>query len=357
MNTRTVNRKIYSIPALSALLLLAGCGGDGSAEGGGDGQLVVASWGGSGTEAQREHWYEPFTEETGIEIVEVTPPASAQLKAQVDSGNVEWDLALLEGAAIDALNADGDYLDPLPYEDFDQELLEGIPEEAQREEGVAAYYWGWTQVYRTDVFDDAPQNWEDFWDTENFPGSRTMPDYLRASSEAALMAHGTAPEDLYPIDIDSALDHIGELDGEIATYWDSGAEGVQLLADNEAVIGQVFATQAAPLIAEGVPLDIAWNGGLYAMDYFTVPSGQMSDEVVQFLEFISAPERQAAYANVTGAGPVHEDSFEHVDGEMEQYMITYPENFEQMVQYNHGDWWGEHRDEMEEVWAEWKLEQ
>src|SRR5690625_1358492 len=59
-------------------------------------ELVVVSWGGAGTEAQREVWYDSFTAETGIEIKEVSPPSTSQLKAQIDSGNVDWDIVLLD---------------------------------------------------------------------------------------------------------------------------------------------------------------------------------------------------------------------------------------------------------------------
>lgn len=346
---------------LGVLLMITACnsgGGessDNSTEGeeGGKGQLVVVSWGGAGTDAQRTAWYEPFTEETGIKIIEVTPPSTSQLKAQVDSGNVEWDVVLMDKTQIDALNNDGDYLDNIPYEEMDQNLIKGMPEEAKRKEGLGAYYWGWTLTYRTDEYDEAPQGWEDFWDTERFPGPRTMPDQPRATFEAAMMAMGTDGDNLYPIDVDSAWGKMDEILPHISAFWKAGAEGVQMLADNEASMGQVYTTQAASLIRDGVPVEIQWNEGIYAMDYWVVPKGQISDEVIQFMEFISDPERQAALSNELPYGPVHEEAINYVDEDIKGNLIT--NHIDKMVPYDHADWWGEHRDELTQRWEEWKL--
>lgn len=352
---------------LAAMLVISACGktgsdsaspnsGDTTNESEGKDQLVVVSWGGAGTEAQRAAWYEPFEQETGIEIVEVTPPATSQLKAQVDSGNVEWDVVLMDKTQIGSLTKDGDYLDEIPYEEMDQELLSGIPEEAKRDFGYGAYFWGWALTYRTDVFDKEPQGWVDFWDTDRFPGPRTMPDQPHSTLEVALLANGLDPEDLYPVDEETALAKISELKSNISSFWQAGAEGVQMLADKEAVMGQVFSVQAASLIQDGVPVEIQWNQGLYAMDYWVVPKGQMSKEVIQFLEFISQPERQAALSNELPYGPVHEDALEFVNEDVKDNVVTNPKNIEKMVPYDHADWWGAHRDELSQRWQEWKLE-
>ncbi|WP_166432861.1 ABC transporter substrate-binding protein [Nesterenkonia salmonea] len=371
-------KKTYAaIPAVAVLLLIAACddaedavengnggdadnGGSGNDESaevvGGEGELVVVNWGGTTGEAQRDVWYDPFTEATGIEVVDVSPPEGSQLISQVDTNNVEWDVALFDGTQIDQLLMQGgDYLDPIPWDDFDQDLISGIPEEAQHEYGVGAYYWGWAQVYNTEVFDEAPQDWEDFYDTEAFPGARTMPDQPRSTFEAAQMSMGISPDSLYPPDIDASFDRLGEIDPDIATYWSAGAEGAQLMVDEEAVIGQVFINQVVPHILDGAPLDIVWDEAIYSMDFFSVPAGQMSDEVIEFLEFISAPEQQANYSNAVSAGPVHEDSLDFVDDDMVQYMVTHPDNIENAVEYDYGDWWGENRDDMDVQWEEWKL--
>jgi putative spermidine/putrescine transport system substrate-binding protein len=55
-------------------------------------QLVVVHWGGAGGDANRKAYFEPFTKETGIEIIEDTGPGMEKVKAQIDAGKVTWDV-------------------------------------------------------------------------------------------------------------------------------------------------------------------------------------------------------------------------------------------------------------------------
>lgn len=362
---------------LFAVLLLAACGGsdkpeestpdENDADNAGQtedadnaeakGELAVVSWGGLGTDAQRAAWYEPFMEETGIKIVEVTPPSTAQLKAQVDSGNVEWDVVLMDKSQIDLLALEGDYLENIDYDAMDQDLLAGIPDEAKKVNGLGAYYWAWALAYRTDDYaDNPPTGWKDFYDLENFKGKRSMPDQPHSTFEIALLADGVDEEDIYPIDVDRAFSKIEQITPEINAFWKAGAEGVQMLADKEVSMAHVFTVQAGSLIKQGVPLEIVWDQGLYAMDYWVVPKGQMSEEAIKFLEFISRPENQGALANEAPYGPIHEDSLQFVDEEMQKNVVTNPDNLSKLIPYDSKDYWGEHRETMQGKWEEWKLD-
>ena len=61
--------------------------------------LTVVSWGGSYEQASRKAILEPFSKETGIEIrVEVYNGGLAQVRAQVETGKVYWDVIDLEMA-------------------------------------------------------------------------------------------------------------------------------------------------------------------------------------------------------------------------------------------------------------------
>ena len=59
--------------------------------------LTVVSWGGAYTRSQVKAYHEPFTKKTGIKInSEDYNGGIAQIKAQVESGNIKWDLVDLE---------------------------------------------------------------------------------------------------------------------------------------------------------------------------------------------------------------------------------------------------------------------
>jgi putative spermidine/putrescine transport system substrate-binding protein len=56
------------------------------------GKVIICSWGGSFMDTQREAFFKPFEQETGIEVVEATTPEFAKIRAMVESGNIEWDV-------------------------------------------------------------------------------------------------------------------------------------------------------------------------------------------------------------------------------------------------------------------------
>ena len=55
-------------------------------------QVVVRNPGGAYSDAQKEYIYDPFTKETGIEVV-VVPTTMAKMLAMVKSGTTELDVA------------------------------------------------------------------------------------------------------------------------------------------------------------------------------------------------------------------------------------------------------------------------
>ncbi len=59
--------------------------------------LVVASWGGAYTKSQIEAYHKPFEVQTGAKINSVDYNGGiAEVKAQVESGNVTWDVVDME---------------------------------------------------------------------------------------------------------------------------------------------------------------------------------------------------------------------------------------------------------------------
>src|SRR5882762_173322 len=54
--------------------------------------LYVNSWGGSFTAAQEAAYFKPFTAATGIQIRTITPVSYGKIKAQVQTGNYQFDM-------------------------------------------------------------------------------------------------------------------------------------------------------------------------------------------------------------------------------------------------------------------------
>ena len=81
----------------AAVLAVTALGAGGVAPALGQDALTVVSWGGAYTMSQVKAYHEPFAKETGTQILsEDYNGGLAQIKAQVDSGNVTWDVVDLE---------------------------------------------------------------------------------------------------------------------------------------------------------------------------------------------------------------------------------------------------------------------
>jgi len=91
----------------------------------GSGEVVVASYGGTFQDAQREAYFRPFEELSGITVREAEGPSMAQVQAMVDTGNIEWDVVQADRASIINLERKGDYWEEIDYSLFDTEHYRG----------------------------------------------------------------------------------------------------------------------------------------------------------------------------------------------------------------------------------------
>ena len=233
--------------------------------------LTVVSWGGAYEQASRGAVLEPFTAETGIEVaVEVYNGGLAQIRAQVETGNVYWDVVDLERA--DAARACDEGL--LEFVDLDQlapapdgtSPAEDYPAEAVTECGGGLLYYSTVVAYNTEVLAGArPATIADFFDLERFPGRRGMRRSPLVNLEFALLAGGVPVSEVYGTlaTVEGVARAFRKLDGikDSIVWWEAGAQPPQMLADGEVVMstaynGRIFNAQ----VLEKQPLEILWDG-------------------------------------------------------------------------------------------------
>ena len=156
--------------------------------------LTVVSWGGSYEAATRKAILEPFTAETGIEVaVEVYNGGLAQIRAQVETGSVYWDVVDLERA--DAVRGcdEGllelvDFAEMAPAPDG-RPLEDDYPPGTEFDCGAAMMYYATVVAYNAETLRGArPAAIGDFFDLERFPGRRGMRRSPIANLEFALLA-------------------------------------------------------------------------------------------------------------------------------------------------------------------------
>ena len=147
-------------------------------------EMTIVSWGGAYSNSQLKAYHEPYTEATGVEIIndESSAEAVAKLRAMDEAGNVTWDV-------VDVVAADAMRLcdEGLAMEiDFDEQLAsapDGTPATEDFGEFLVSdcfipqIVYSTTFGYRTDVAEwngEVPDDVCDVFDTEAFPGKRSL---------------------------------------------------------------------------------------------------------------------------------------------------------------------------------------
>jgi putative spermidine/putrescine transport system substrate-binding protein len=319
----------------------------------GSGEVVLVSFGGAYLDAQRTAYIEPFEQLTGIKVNVAEGPDAAKVKAMVDTGNVEWDVVQLgEG---DILRLEG-YWDEMDYTLFD---TANINPDRLRTNSFDMLPYAQIYAYRTDAFDAAPTNWADYWNVEAFPGPRTMIGGTGGAIpflEAALIADGVAPAELYPLDIERAYASLSKIRNDIVKFWDTGAVPAQMLTDNEVVMGVAWNGRIAAIQAEGAPVEIVWNEGMLAMDVWASPKGAPHREnAMKLCAFATLPESQARLSSLITYGFINDKAAELIAPERLPVLPTAPEIAAQMFLKSE-PWWAEHTQEVLDRWNEWILE-
>ncbi|MFO7308314.1 MAG: ABC transporter substrate-binding protein [Pseudomonadota bacterium] len=321
------------------------------------GQVVVRTPGGAYDDIMRKFVYDPFTAETGIQVVPVAATVS-KLLAMFKANNVEIDLIDTGEGPLITLSRMG-ALAPIEYDKWTWSRPEDVAPEYRRPDTVANFVYSSVLAFNTETFpgDNHPKNWVDFWDAEKFPGPRMLTDMAAGSPslEFALLAAGVKKEDLYPIDIDRAFKMLTELRPNIRKFWDSGAVSAQLLSDKEVVMGCIWNGRLQTIIEKGAPLNYVWDGNMIQVQALGIFKDSPNRAAAQRLvDFMTQPDVQAKYVAALRYGPTNLKAFDHISADLLEMMPGGPKSRELGFVQN-TEWWEDNRDKVNRVWSRWIL--
>lgn len=330
-----------------ALLALATAGALGavSAARADEGKIVYVGIGGPTQDAIRKALFEPFTKETGIQVVEDTGLSSERVQAEVQSGHPTVDFLTIGGSAYLSL-LDAKLLAPIDYKYFDKQDLDAFAASDKEEFSVGSVYSGLAMSYSKEAFPDGqphPESWADFWDVKKFPGKRTMPfcGVLEGSwpiAEAALIADGVPMDKLYPLDMERAAKKLKELSPDVI-WWKNTSQPGQYMASKEAVMQLNSIGRTNGLIDKGVPLQLVWNGAqVYGDKWIVVKGAPNYDNVMKFLAFAARPEPQAELAKLIGYAPTNPKAYDLLEQSFAERLSTYPANTKNVFSPD-DNWW------------------
>lgn len=320
---RTTWRQLtVALLALVAAFAASGCGGDdgSSAQGGQAAEegsagaipaanelegrtLVIGTWGGLTTEATKKYLSGPFSKETGVEVkFDVSPTGmNAPIRQQVSTGDVRWDIA--EGTDSPKALEQAGLLEKYPQALIDRFMQTSKPEmvhdyiiDYQKTLGLI--------VCNPEVMERCPKTPADFWDVEKFPGPRSIVNWPEYAMTYALEAAGKQPDEIYPMDIDLAIEKLEEIKPHVRTWPDSGSQQAQLLVSGEVgAMAGVYLGSGAVTATEQMPsLEVSFEGApLGSGGGWVVPKGAPNKDVAfAYLAWIADhPEAQAKWADMT----------------------------------------------------------
>jgi len=288
--------------------------------------LTIASWGGAYQEAQRKAWFDVVEEELGITIVEDATSGIADVRVQVASGRPTWDLVQQGNYSCAILEREGN-VEPLAPAIME---LEGYPEGFRGEGWIANLVYGAVLAWNDESYpDEKPNSWADFWDTENFPGWRTMRRSPVYALEAALLADGVPMDELYPLDVDRAFDKLTEIRDDVMVWWSSGAQSAQVLQDEEVEMASIWNGRAQTIAAAGAPISLTYEEQMLLTDCWVVPKGAPNKELaMKAIEIMARPEVQARISNYIDYGPANTLAFETgiIPEDVARTLPSHPDN-------------------------------
>lgn len=314
-------------------------------------QLVFAGFGGAYQEGQHKALFEPFEKETGIKIVETTGVDLAKLRAQVESGHVEWDFVSLPDRLRYAAVRDGLVI-PLDYSVIDARKI--IPAL------VTPYAVGGVTIpmlmaYSTKHYTNpakAPKTWMDFWNIDGFPGQRGMYNGAVYSLEFALIADGVPKDKLYPLDLDRAFKSLNKIKSRVI-WWSQMSQPGPMLQSGE--IDVTPSVRAITAMLKGEPLAVSYEGAALTFEAWVVPKGtKNSANAMKFINFALQPRQQAELTKYIAFGPTNSDAQPLVDPKVRPYLSSNPENAAQGFLLS-GDYWGANLAKVTQRWNEWRL--
>lgn len=278
-----------------------------------------------------------FVTKSGVTLLNDGPTEIAKLKAQVDAGNVTWDV--VDTADLPPYVHCGTLFQKLDFSKLD---VSKIPPGQVGECSVPAMNYGVVLMYKNETYkDNPPKSWADFFDTEKFPGVRAIDgsgDPTGGLIEQAFKASGGDPKAMTPDDIEKGIQKLRDL-GPDTIYWKTGAESQQLAESGEADMVMMWTGRAMTAVKNGAAYTPVWQDWLVVMDQMTIPVGvKDTDAAYALLNAYLGANAQAILTEKTSYTPINLDAKPKVDDTTAAFLTSTPERIAQGYQQNIPFW-------------------
>ena len=326
--------------------------------------ITAVSWGGAYGAAQKEHMIDPFIAKTGINVLFIDYSGGvAEMKAQVESGNIIWDAVDIEAIDLERACSEG-LLEVLPFDEFppgddgSSVRADFYAVALENECGVGNVFWSIVYAYSTETIQGgSPSTIADFFDTETFPGKRALRKRPQVNLEWALLADGVALDEVYAVlaTEEGQARAFAKLDSirDDLVWYESWSQAPQLLNDGGAVMvqsanGRIFSAVAD----DGRPFVTVWDGNVYDIDVWSIVKGTPNyDEALEFIKFATATVPLSGMEDVA-YGPVRRSAAAMIDPAIQEDLPS--AHIDEGIKAD-GIFWADFGESLGEKFNEWLL--
>lgn len=346
--------KMYAVLCSGIVLAAAsGCGGGGDTVKADSKVVYINSSGGDLDVQFRKVYWDPFTKETGIKVINSAPVDNAKLVMMVKSGNVEWDITELSGGGEMPRDSAGGYLEKIDKSQLP--LADWFP-------AAVTDYGVWGAAYSTVLTWDLkkwpmsgkhPTGIMDLWNQKDFPGPRSIQKGALDNIEFGVLHAGVPRDKVYPVDLDLAFKELDKLKPNVSVYWTSGAQSVQAITDGEAVMGTTWNGRPYEANNEGANLGIAWDDANLKMSWYGIPKGAKNyDNAMKLMAYMMDATRQAQAAEGSGYAGGNLKVGDLVSEALKPYFATLPEHLK-VTLVSDENWWKDNGPNAEQQFISW----
>lgn len=327
--------------------------------------LTAVSFGGAYGAAQKEHMIDPYIAATGKNVLfEDYSGGIAEIKAQVEAGNIQWDVVDIEVIDLERACSEG-LLEVIPQDilppgdDGTAAADDFYPEALANECGVGVIFWAIIYAYNNDTIEGGtPTTIADFFDTATYPGKRALRKRPQVNLEWALIADGVAPGDVYDVlsTDEGQARAFAKLDTvrDDLVWFDSWSQAPQLLNDGGAVMvqsanGRIFGA----IQDDGRPFEMVWDSNVFDLDVWAVVKGSPNiDTAFDFIKFATGTVPLSGMQDVA-YGPTRRSGAALVDPAITEDLPT--AHIDKGIKAD-GLFWADFGESLGEKFNEWLLQ-
>ncbi len=299
--------RIHRMLALGSML---GLGLGGALPASAAGQITFVSQGGAYQEAQTKAILDPAAKELGITInQDSAPDAWPMIKTQGETKQPIWDVVDTPPANCVRGGKEG-LIETLDFSKIPNAA--SMPAAYKTPYSVAYEFYSSVLAYnKATLGDKVPQSWADFWNVEAFPGTRALRNHPHATLEAALIADGVKPADLYPLDVERAFRKLAEIKPFVTVWWTSGGQSAQLLHDGEADMIMAWNGRVSAVMKDSDDIGFTFNEGLLQSTHLCILKNAPNlATATTFLNAAISPPLQANLPMEIDYGPGNPAAFD-----------------------------------------------